>query len=628
MRVTSILLLGALLAGCAGQRLAKADRAHDRMAYARAADLYGRIPTDRMHHAAAIRAADSYRLTGNAARAAHWYRFADSLAPLGVQARFDRATVLMTLGLHGEAAPLLMSVIEERPEHGIAEDLLAACIDHDAFYRDSARYSVALLPIPGIRGAFGPVIHGHGLLVAVEREPGMDRTNPWNGGSYLDLCRTQRRTLADWSEPVPLPGDVNGIYHEGPAALSPDGRTLYFTRSNYQRVKLRKDANDISHLKLFSAELLADGSWGDIRSFAYNSEEHSTGHPALSTDGLTLYFASDMPGGLGGSDIWRSRHDGNGWGPPENLGPGVNTPGQELFPTVNDGALYFSSSAHHNMGGLDIFICRPEGDGWSAPRNLGHPLNSVHDDMSFVLDSTGSSGYLASDRSGTDRIHHFVACSPLLQVEGMITELGTDAILPYAEITLTDLATLKDTTLFAGVDGRYHIALEAGKDYRIRAAYTGMVTQSRTISTKGLVESTMLLESFALQRVQVGRSFTIANLYYDLDKWDLRPEALRELDKLAEMFMENPRITFELGAHTDCRGSDLYNLVLSDARANSAVNYLIKQGVEPARIVAKGHGEQRPVNGCRDGVRCTEEEHQANRRTEITVLDVATTAGR
>ncbi len=622
------LLAAVTLMGCAEQRLARADRAYERMAYVQAAERYERCLAKHLDRTAAIHAADAYRRTNRTERAAHWYAVADSIAPLAADQRYEQATVLLSLGRPEAAEKALLQVVQEKPELTAAVDLYASCQGYASFFKDTTHFTVALLPIPGARGLFSALPYREGLLVATERDPKLGRSNPWTEGSYLDLCYTEKRTLANWSEPEPIPGAVNGPYHEGPAALSADGRTLYFTRSNYHKVKLMKDEGSVSHLKLFRATMQDDGTWGDIREFTYNGEDFSVGHPALSADGRTLYFASDRPGSLGGSDIWRCQDLGNGWSQPENLGPTINTQANELFPTIQGDNLYFSSAAHENMGGLDILVSRSGPKGWTEPENLGYPINSTRDDMGLTLDTTGQSGFLSSDRNGEDRVYYFYMNEPIIFVEGFVTEDSTGLYLPNIEATLIDLMTGEDTTVMTGPDGSYRFKLRPDGQYRLRIAGADLITQSRDISSAGIVRNKTMREDFAMDRVAVGDHFALANIYYDYDKYDLRPESTIELDKIVRLMKDNPAITFELSSHTDSRGSDLYNLVLSDARANSAVNYLIQQGVDPERIVAKGYGEEKLVNGCRNGVYCSEEDHQANRRTEFKVLNIGTMAGR
>jgi peptidoglycan-associated lipoprotein len=473
-----------------------------------------------------------------------------------------------------------------------------------------------------VKTAFAAVPYKGGLVFAGERDVTKARSNPWNGRSFLDIYQVERKGSVFWKPAVPLKGKVNGPYHEGPVVFSTDGRTLYFTRSNYYGRKLLKDEADVSHLKLFRATLDDEGEWSDIREFAYNSEEWSVGHPALSNDGRILYFVSDMPGGQGGTDIWRCTDNGQGWEKPENLGLTINTPGNEMFPTVNGDALYFSSTAHENMGGLDIFETRQQGSQWVEPRNMLYPINTAHDDFSFVLDSTGNGGFLSSDRTGLDRIHAFTMNQPDFILEGEVVDDPSGRFLPHTEVQLVPLDggdTLRGLT---DEEGKFHFALKPGTQYTLRAERDAMITASTTISTVGLTSSGTLHERLGLRGFELDKPIALDNIYYDYDKWDIRPDAAAELDKLAKLITDNPQLNFELSSHTDSRGGDMYNLVLSDARANSAVDYLLRVGVDPERLRPQGYGESKLINGCGNGERCTEEEHQANRRTEFKVVSV------
>jgi peptidoglycan-associated lipoprotein len=614
-----------LLQACTAVRMHQADNAYDLMHYPKAERLYEKALARRDDRPARIRLADSYRKHNAYEQARVHYARLDSARPLTGDTALAYAEVLMGLGEREVASDLYFRVLQEAPEDRRALDRYESAQGFASFYADTGRYIVTRLTLPGIATAFAPIPYQGGLIVAGERAMDDKQANPWNERSFLDLYHTTSRTIVTWSEARPLPGSVNGTYHEGPAALSADGRTLYFTRSNYVERKLLKDERNTSHLKLFRATLDSTGKWTDLRAFAYNGENWSTGHPALSKDGRTLYFASDRPGGSGGMDLWRCRDNGTGWSEPENLGQNVNTPGNELFPTINGDALHFSSTGHFNMGGLDILETREQDGQWSQPRNLLYPVNTVHDDMHFVLDSTGLAGYLSSDRSGIDQVHAFTVYEPLFYLDGItLDQDGT--FLPNTSVVLTDLGSGEDVSLFTDANGRFRTDLKPNSEYSVKCEREGMLTSTNTISTKGLIRSDTLSLEMRMTPVQVGQAIAINNIYYDYDKWDIRPEAAQELDKLVKIFHDNPKLVFELGSHTDSRGGDIYNLVLSDARAQAAVNYLIRNGVSPDQISAKGYGEGILVNSCRNGVRCTEEAHQDNRRTEFKLtgsLDLA-----
>lgn len=435
----------ALLSGCATWHAGRADRAHDRMAYAEATDQYDKAlrsaddPSKAAHlRGDMLRAAEAHQRNREMKEAASLYGRAERLGTLTPEQSFNYGEALLALGHHGNAAMQFMNVLAVRPEDRAAQDLLLSCEAYQQFYADTNHFIVTEVPFGGVTSAFCATPFGEGIVVAAEQPVLFERRNPWNGRSFLDLYFVKKHTAVTWDDARPLPGDVNGPFHEGPATFSADGRTMYFTRSNYYKFKLQKDAGDVSHLKLFRATLGDDGKWEDLHEFAYNGENFSTGHAALSADGRTLYFASDRPGSLGGSDIWRCVNSGAGWQTPENLGPRINTSGDELFPTIVGDALYFSSSAHQNMGGLDIFVTNWTGFDWAEPRNMGYPVNTPFDDLGFIMNTDGKTGFLSSDRTGTDRVYQFFVQDPIFYVEGTVSGDTMPPYLPHVVVTLTD----------------------------------------------------------------------------------------------------------------------------------------------------------------------------------------------
>jgi len=616
-----LLAIGAvLLSSCASYHARKGEQAMGLMAYTKASKHFGKALAHDQDRSLLLHAARTEAKLNKVEEAAQLYAAAHLAAPLTGEDALDYGKLLMGVGKYGQAEPFLIRALEDRPEHRHVVELIGACQGYRSFYEDSSRYVVSLLPIPGVAAAYSAVPYGNGLLFAAQREGSMSKNDPWSGLSFTDLYQVDLSSGGTPSNPQPLKGAVNGPYHEGPAALSPDGQTLYFTRSNYYGRKLLKDKDNMSNLKLFRATRGENGEWGDISEFRYNSDRYSIGHPALSADGKTLYFTSDMPGGLGGKDLWQTMDISMGWGTPVNMGPTINTRGDEMFPTVVGDALYFSSTGHNNMGGLDIFETHREGQFWSEPQNMGYPVNTTRDDLGLWLDSTGTKGFLSSTRTGTDQIHALTVIPPVFAVEGTITNATTGEPLPGARVILRHMGTSAELIAEADASGKFRFALEANTPYQVIAEADSMLAQSTTASTVGLGLSTILRADLQLEPLVVDKPMAVPNIYYDYDKWDIRPDAAMELTKLARVFLDNPGITFELSSHTDSRGGDLYNLVLSDARANSAVDYLVRQGVPPERLIAKGYGESMLVNNCSNGARCSEEDHQANRRTEFKVL--------
>lgn len=619
-KLTALVATAVLLSGCTVHHLTKADKAYERMAYTQAAHHYTKVADRMADEQVALRTAHSHQRINDLAPAVEWYLYADRLKPLAAEDQLRLARALMGLSRHDDAAQRLEKVIKADPSRTDAAAMLAAVKERDAFLVDTTLFNVEPMPLAGISTAFAATPYLDGIVFAGEREATMRDRNPWNGMSYLDLYVARKATTGGWTPAEPLKGHVNGRFHDGPAVFSTDGKTLWFTRSNYLKFRLQKDDQAVSHLKLFKATQDSEGLWSGIEPFPFNGEEFSTGHPALSPDGRTMYFVSDRPGGYGGTDIYRSTFDGGAWGEPENLGDAINTPGNEMFPVLHGDSLFFSSTGHRNMGGLDIFVTHWDGERWSGPENLNAPVNTPHDDFAFVLAKDGQSGFLSSNRTGSDRIHQFTVNPPTLVLEGeFLDELNSEPMADV-EVTLKDLVTGEETTVTTGPDGRYRFDLAKDHAYRVQGAKNGMFTESRELDTHGQRISRTYREDFRLKEVIIEKPILVPNIYYDLDSWEIRAEAAAELDKLARLFMDNPQLTFELSSHTDSRASHHYNLVLSEARAKSAVDYMIRRGVDPSRIVAKGYGESRLVNHCSDGVECAEEEHQANRRTEFKVI--------
>lgn len=612
------------LASCTQHRLAQADKAYDRMAYAQASRLYDKYLLKEQDRAATLRAADAYHRQNQLHQAAERYANAERISALQGADALRNAQVLQSLGELAEANRMTDRVLLNDPDDLLALALRSAAQERSTFFQDSSLFTVTPLELQGIASAFCAVPYREGLVFAGEKSTSTSKENPWNGMSFLDLYTTSSRDGASWSHPTALPGSVNGRFHDGPATFSADGKVMYFTRSDYYKFRLNKDGSAVSHLKLFRAEQDALGNWSDIHQFKWNGDEHSTGHAALSADGQTLYFISDMPGGLGGTDIYRSAWDGEGWGAPRNLGPTINTPGNEMFPTLHGDTLFFSSNGRAGLGGLDLFRSHYNGSEWSTPVNLNYPLNTSFDDFAFVPPGADGVGYLSSNRKGVDRIFRFTENDPTLAVTGIFLNDATDEPMADVEVKLLDLTTGEIMKVMTNSDGTYFFPLQKGHAYRVSGGKDGMFTESRDIQTAGQRISRTYREDFELKEVVIDKPIVVENIYYDYDRWDIRADAAVELDKLARVFIDNPELSFELSSHTDSRASDLYNLVLSEARANSAVDYLIRKGVNPDRITAKGYGEKRLVNRCRDGVECSEVEHQANRRTEFKVTRVST----
>jgi peptidoglycan-associated lipoprotein len=397
-----------------------------------------------------------------------------------------------------------------------------------------------------------------------------------------------------WSTPLPLTEPINTEAEEGTPILSGDYNTMYFTRCN---VSKRKPMG----CEIFKAERQGE-TWGKEESLGIATDSIVIAHPAISKDELTLYFVSDMdgsiktPDGKNSKDLWMvSRTDAKSkWSDPVNLGKPINTPGDEVFPYVHaDGTLYFSSNGHPGMGGLDIFKAKKTEAGQWEIENMKFPINSSSDDFGIIFENDRESGYFSSSRKGKgdDDIYSFLLPPLKFSLIGSVRNEKTDEVIPEALVKSigSDGITLETNT---GKDGSFRFTLKPGTDYVFIAEKKGFLKGKERESTKGISQSTEFKTQIYLASVEV--PIELENIFFDLDKADLRPESMVSLDKLVETLNDNPTIVIELGSHTDYRATDEYNNDLSRRRAQSVVNYLIEKGINRDRLVAKGYGETTP----------------------------------
>jgi outer membrane protein OmpA-like peptidoglycan-associated protein len=458
----------------------------------------------------------------------------------------------------------------------------------------------------------------------------------WTGNSYLHLFYAEPINIDDFYndfKEIRLAPDLfNQKYHDGPASFNQNFTEVFINRTIVYRDKGKKDQDKIrTHLlKIYNSER-KNSKWTEPVPFFLNNDQYSVGHPALSRDGKVLCFVSDMKGGYGGTDIYMCRRENNKWSQPVNLGPVINTFGNEMFPFLADnGDLYFASDGHPGFGGLDIFISHQMTDStWLQPRNLNQPINSSYDDFSLCISKNNMNGIFSSNRPGglgNDDLYLFrrlpeVKIVPNYYLSGYVKDKIT--LKPINNATVFFLDQEKNQALILKTDsnGFYKTQITPGKSYTVKAMQIGYIADCYlfTPDTISKVVERFAPRDLLLDMLRKNRTFVLENIYYDLDKYYIRPDAQPALNKLVVIMKENP-VNIELGSHCDSRASDAYNMILSQNRAESAVHYIVSKGINPARITAKGYGESQLVNKCKNGVPCTEEEHQMNRRTEFKVI--------
>jgi peptidoglycan-associated lipoprotein len=627
-KISGIILFSSaltILASCADYHLRQGNRLFNQYAYTEAIPEYEKALSKKPSKDAEIGIAESHRLMNNTVKAEEGYaKVVERKDALPVH-KLRYAQMLMINGKHAAAKPWLESYLKDNPKDEAAEDLLASCDKVEDLKKDSARYSVEISKINTGQSNFSPTAYKDGIVFTTDRSTTTAKSKmyAWTGKPFLDMYFSKPDNAGGWSIPEALKGDINGMYHDGPATFSND-TVMYFTRNNYIGKKTKESAADIVNLKIYESTY-RNNAWTKVEEFPYNSNDYSTGHPTLSKDGNTMYFVSDMPGGIGGTDIWMTQKADGKWNTPVNMGAVINTPYNEMFPSVyGDTMLYFSSQGHINLGGLDIFTSIKKDNAWSEPENVGYPINTSYDDFGVSMNDSTMGGLFSSNRANPmqDNIYSFKRNDLHFSLIGLVVEKPTQLPLSDVTVDLINKATgEKVNNMITVVDGKFMFKLLPNTDYTVVASKDGYYKKSADVSTVGkkISEEMNMTLKLEMEKIIVNKPIAIENIYYDFDKWNIRSDAAAGLDKLVGLLKENPTILIELSSHTDARGKDDYNLKLSEKRAQSAVNYIISQGIDKDRIVARGYGESRLVNNCGNKAKCTETQHQQNRRTEFKV---------
>ena len=506
---------------------------------------------------------------------------------------------------------------------------------------NSGRYKIENAGINTKHSDYGTTFMGTKVVFSSARDTGnfSKRIHTWTGDYFTNLYSSAISEDGSLGAVERFGKKINTKFHEDTPAFTKDGGTVYFTRNNYLDSR-GFDASKVTLLKIYTAKVDKEGNWNNITPLPFNSDSYQTAHPALSDDGKTLYFASDMPGTRGLSDLYRVAVSADGsFGTPENLGDAINTPGRETYPFLNaDNELYFASDGQPGLGGLDIFITKIPKDGsldFKKVLNVGEEANSPKDDFALIIDSKTKKGFLSSNRDGgqgSDDIYKFLETKPIWCEQllyGVVTDAKTHEILPNAKLLLFDekFKQLKETT--SDKDGKYEFTdVECGAKYYVRTSLETYTTKESPVMIKkdtGKTELNIELDK-AQKTVKPGDDladvFGINLIYFDLDKWNIRPDAAIDLAKILDVLEQYPTMKIDIRSHTDCRASSAYNDKLSDRRAKSTREWLIKNGIAADRLTAKGYGETQLVNKCADGVECTEAEHQLNRRSQFIITSL------
>ena len=550
------------------------------------------------------------------------------------------AQTLKTVGDYDNSDKIMDKFVELVGKQDTRAALFLKNRDYQAeIKRNSGRLELNLLKINTKKSEYGTAFYGDNIVYATSKSGFLKRRSDWTGDNFYSLYEANTDSLKA-TKKAKLNG-INTKFNESTAAFTKDGNTMYFTRNNFINNEVKTNGDQTVLLKIFKATKDKNGKWGDVQEMPFNSNIHSVAHPALSPDGKYIYFSSDMKGTLGSSDIYRAKILKSGYSKPENLGDRINTSGRESFPFISDdNVLYYSSDGFPGLGGLDIYAVKldEEGNPITKPVNIGRPANSAEDDFCYVINSQTKIGYLTSNRpegKGSDDIYSFYEHTPLhftcqYSLSGVVKDADTKQIIPMAKVTLwgANNTLLEETTadangnftlLYTADCGDLQLLLKSEKE----AYKSGQ--QSIALNGNQKVTAEVLLTPIpATPKIEVGTDLAkvlkIENIYFDYDKANIRKDAAEQLAKIVAIMKEYPTMKVDVRLHTDSRGSDKYNLALSERRAKSTIKWIVSHGIKKNRITGKGYGETQLVNGCANDVPCTEEEHQANRRSEFIIV--------
>lgn len=598
VRCLPLLMLCMLLMACGADRaLKQGDQLYATGDYFDAAAQYRKAysqtsPKERTQRGQiALRQAECYRRINYTARAITAYRNALRYKQGDSATRMALGQQLLKVGRYKEAAKVMTEMLDSCPQNSMAQKLLASARKAPQWKKEGSRYKVKREDVFNSRRSdYSPVLagaeHDRLYLTSTRNEATGDDISGITGTKNADIFMAQKDEQGRWQRPQVIDTELNSNADEGACCLSPDGRTMYLT-SCLSDERYPRFATIVTSRR-------SDATWNKPQPLPITRDTLSLyAHPAVSPDGQWLYFVSDMPGGMGGKDLWRVRLTEAGMGGVENLGAPVNTPGDEMFPTFRpNGDLYFSSDGHEGMGGLDIYIAHPTASGWTI-EHPGYPLNSMGDDFGMTFEGNKNRGFFSSNRGdahGWDHIYSFENPEIIQTVKGWVYEReGYE--LPQAVVYMVgnDGTNLRLSVMN---NGSFTQTVRPGVDYVLMASCPGYLNHQTELHVVETEESQEHVLQFPLASITA--PVLIDNIHYDFDRATLRPESMAALDSLVTLLNTNPHVAIELSAHCDYKGKGDYNKRLSQRRAEAVVRYLTAHGISADRLTAVGYGKEQP----------------------------------
>ncbi|MFD1602079.1 OmpA family protein [Flavobacterium artemisiae] len=631
--------------------LEKAEKEYNNYAYANAIAIYEKLASKGFEDEKMFqRLGNAYYFNAELAKAAGWYQKLFAVNPQQETEYFYRyAQSLKTLGDYKKADQIL-----DQFNKKAGSDSRGVLFEKNKNYLEqiklnSGRFEISLSNINSENSDFGSAFLGTDLVFSSARQIGKKegKTFKWTNRNFTNLYIAELKPDGSPKTIKLLNNEINSKFNESTPVFTKDGKTMYFTRNNFLDGKRGKDEKNITLLKLYKAELV-EGKWSNIKELPFNSDSYSTAHPALSTDEKKLYFSSDMPGTLGQSDLFSVTINADGtFGKPENLGRGINTEGRETFPFISgDNELYFATDGRPGLGGLDIFVSKILDDGtFDQVQNIGEPVNTKFDDFAFIIDSNNRKGYFSSNKKGglgSDDIYKFIETKKMVcerTLTGTILDSKANEAIEGAKVTLLDENKQSLGEVTTAADGTYSFKVNCSKNYFIKverkqypskenpvAIAYGLDNKLDFVLEKEKIAVIAALPLAEVKKIKIGtdlgKVLNISMIYFDLGKWNITDAAAVELQKILEAMQEYPKMKIDIRSHTDSRSSAKSNLVLSDKRAKSIMSWLVEKGIAADRLRGKGYGESKLLNRCKDGVKCSEEEHLKNRRSEFVIISM------
>ena len=622
------------------KKLDSGNKQYDNLSYVDAIKTYERV-AEKGYKSVELfeKLGNSYYFNGKLKEANKWYTELFALNEPVESEYYYRYSQTLKANNEYEKANKYLDMFHAKTDADLRGNIYENQKDYkEIIARNSGRYEVKPTDINSKVSDYGAAIYGDKLIFSSARDSvGFAKVqSKWTSQAFTNLYSADIKPDGSLEKAKRFSNILNSKFNESTPVFTKDLKTVYFTRNNFNNGKEGYDQDKKIALKIYKANLV-DGKWVNIQELPFNSDNYSVAHPALSADEKTLYFASDMPGTKGLSDIFMVDILGeNSYGTPKSLNGAINTEGRETFPYVTaNNELYFSSDGHQGLGGLDVYATKLSGDTAILPiTNVGAPVNGPMDDFAYLIDSSTKKGYFSSNRDGGkgfDDIYSFLEKTPLKfdfkqDLEGTITNSETGEILDNAKITLYDenFKPLQETT--SDANGNYAFKVDPGKKYYVRGEKEDYETKEVAVvipNEPGKTKVTLATNK-KIKEIKVGsdlaKTFDIKIIYFDLDKSNIRNDAAVDLAKIVDVMKQYPNMKVDVRSHTDSRQTAKYNEKLSDKRAKATIAWMVKNGIEESRLSGKGYGESQLVNKCADGVKCTEQEHQQNRRSEFIIM--------